>query len=330
MSIAEIGHKDFFKEETTRLDTYFFSFIEQLTPDISKIALDKRSYIGTDFGDDPHFHSLYDLFKNYNLIPLCFKDEFSIISKEDIRSVIAAVTFGALFAYVTDKLMDKQSQGSHHKELIFLSNMLFAESLKNLYKVIPPHSLFWLHFNRYFREYHQAIIQEEHRHINKLSPYSKREFFKISKGKLSLVKIGFCALAFVSKREDVLPTLDKAFDCYSIATQLRDDAIDWEEDFINKQYTHLLTNVILSYQSKTNSTSILNISEITAIIFSSDILESTFEESNIWFKQALKYLDSIDCKVWKQNLESAIQKNCSAIEKLLISKFTIIMDSSNY
>ncbi len=107
---------------------------------------------------------------------------------------------------------------------------------------------------------------------------------------------------------------------------MRDDYEDWEEDFLNGQYSPFITKAMFSYQSLIGKKDIPSKEDLETSIYLSHLIEFSLHESNTWFKKSLQYLESLSYPLLKQNLNNAIKENSSIIEKILISSLSNIVE----
>jgi len=89
---------------------------------------------------------------------------------------------------------------------------------------------------------------ERTKHFGIISAYSYSEFKLISKGKSALAKYITTGLSILNETPEKIKTLEKSQDYFHIALQLNDDMQDWKEDYKNRNYSYLLTNIILENQ----------------------------------------------------------------------------------
>lgn len=182
----------------------------------------------------------------YDYYPYLFHNEFERVSKETFRTIAISGALYLRYLLLNDRMMDS-------KDIINPSNLLYSDylhekSLSLLHSLFSSSSVFWEYFAGYNREFTSAILLERTKHFGIVSPYSFSEFESIAKGKSTMAKYVTTALAILNETPEKIEALEKSQDYFHIGFQLIDDLQDWKEDYLNRNYSCLLTSII--YQNK--------------------------------------------------------------------------------
>lgn len=179
----------------------------------------------------------------YYTYPLLFYTSFPNVSLAQLRALSICGSY--LFDYVlsVDEVLDRPSP--RNSGSVVLGGALYREALCGLCELLPPPSVFWSRFDRYFEQFCQAVLHEESRHRDLVRPYTQGELEMIYSGKAAVAKACLAALAALDGDDLPLGALESSHDSFYIAFQLADDLDDWRIDYERGHYSYPLTRAFL-------------------------------------------------------------------------------------
>lgn len=177
--------------------------------------------------------------RSYYTYPLLFYTLFPELSLAQLRtlSLIGAYLFDYILSL--DRLMDHRDTGDAGN--VFVGSLLQQEALALLHALFPLNSPFWNHFREYFEHFIQSSLQERIRHHYLVNAYTREEMAFIYAGKPAVGKVCIAAMATLSARPELIPTLVNSHDTFYVGFQILDDLHDWRLDYHNHHYSYPLT-----------------------------------------------------------------------------------------
>ncbi len=139
-------------------------------------------------------------------------------------------------------MLDAKSAGSPFD--VLYSDFLHKKSLALLYALFSPESAFWKYLAKYESEFIGATLLERTRHVGIVSAYPYSEFEMISRGKASMAKCATAALCILNQTPGKIAPLEESQNHFYTACQILDDLQDWKEDYLNRDFSFILTSVI--------------------------------------------------------------------------------------
>lgn len=177
----------------------------------------------------------------YCLYPYIFWEDFQDVGPETMLKLVDA----SIMYFDVTSYLHEIGDSPQNMKIFELWQKLYEcqASIKGLVELFGSDHRFWDYFNKYNKEYLEAVyIQEGHR--GKVSKFDFTEFKQIAAGKSAIAKTAVAALACLSGSEEKIPSLERSQNLYACAFQLYDDLKDWKDDLVHKNYTWLLTELI--------------------------------------------------------------------------------------
>jgi len=302
----------------------FTRFVDRLEPTLKDLALDTGTYLGV-AENRKKMDNLPVGVSFIGLLPLFFLDAFPV-NRKLVRKLTYCTTLGTLYALSVDKLIDSQVESTPRH--IFLATSLFGEFQRSLMGIFGERSRFWVLHDRYFREHHSAELYHIYERTDPRN-FSFLQYQQIAKAKSAPLKIALAGLAFIANRPALIKRLSTSIDDFLVGFQLYDDAMDWREDYLQNRSTPVTVRIasMMEKQELHIKTTGSNIYEV--LVHSSDILETTLDESSRWFKKALKNSEGVDCGTWRKLLYHLMETNRKTTEELVSAKVMLLFGENN-
>ena len=246
--------------------------------------------------------------ENSRVLITSFLETFPGLSEEFLYQIYISSNFLFWSIYISDKILDEKTD-KLNKEALMLSFLLREKSMKIMGNLFPRESGFWHCFDKYNKEYTEAVIHEANYHFDKFNTYTFDELEMIYNGKASLAKFIPAALAFKSCKEEVLASIEDSIKYFYIAYTIKDDVSDWRKDYQDGQYTYLLTKVVVDNKLESELNDI-DVQDIGKHVFFSGLANETLELSLGYFQKALESVKEVNCAGWKNFINVHIE-NCS-------------------
>lgn len=209
---------------------------------INKIVQEKYNLIQDVLGEENLPRKDIGLFTYY---PYLFEEDFKKVERDLINQVAAAglLYFDHIFFF--DKLYDNQVESDFF--VLYQKNLLGQSTIALLTELFGKNHVFWRYFNFYLQQYIHAIKLDKKEHKGILKRYEPYEYQKIAQGKSAVAKCSVAALACLAGEEWKIDLLEKTQDYYAEATQLFDDLRDWKDDLHHRNYSKLLTEIMMDH-----------------------------------------------------------------------------------
>jgi len=254
---------------------------------------------------------------NYHGYPYLFYEVFPTIARDELIELGVATQLYAEYAILLDKLIDQQKSGSEIITILSLSNYYRQEeALKLFHKLMDRTPEFWRYKDKYRRQHFLAIIKEKMSHQGSVNTYLRREMEIISHGKHALAKIVPVAMGLMADDEEKIKPLTKSQDLFTVGFQLYDDLRDWRIDYRKKNFSYLLTRILL----ESNLGQVGNLKELPdedtvgRSIFFSGLYNETLQMADEYFKKAIDCVKKLSCASWLEYIETS-RKNCQVLRE---------------
>ncbi len=273
-----------------------------------------------DIENDPFFKTFASKLQKENgsnFVKL-FLSIFPDLSQNFLIKLGKAADYYLFSLLITDNILDNKSALVSKNSLI-LSFLLRERALHLMYQLFDHNSIYWEYFDTHYKEYVYSFQLEGKYRFDEIQEMSIKEMEAIYTGKSAMAKAVSSALAIKSGQTQHIPVLEKSIENFYIAKTLKDDVNDWKEDFKNKQYTYILSNVIV----KNN----LNVSTLTLellgkYVFFTREAEQILELALEYYKKALEIVTPDQYITWKGKISHDIQTTLNLKEdiKMLVNK----------
>lgn len=245
--------------------------------------------------------------RRFNCYPLLFSNAFLNVTDDDIEQLSFAFRLGWEYVSISDMIFDTPGGGTPSN--VICSQLFFSDFLRELQKLFTYESPFWKHYNHYLNKFSRAILTEIIKIRYGLQVYSYPEFKHCSANKIAFGKIAIAGLATLNGTPDSFASLAKSHDYFYIAAQLRDDLIDWLEDYNRKMYTFLIRRALLlngishdDYFRKWPQAD-----EMERMIWTSDVVDWVIRESKKYFLKAHNKAETNNVPAWLSVIEEFLQ-----------------------
>lgn len=223
-----------------------------------------------------------------HLFPFWLQETFGL-DRKICRRISLANTFGLLYFYVQDEVMDSKA-GEYTGGLLPLANMFLVDFMAQYRSLFSSDARLWQISQPYMQQWAYSVFHERKEHWGKATPYIEDDLIWIG-WKAAPVKMTCAAMAILSGREHLIEPLCQAVDYNQVVFQLLDDWRDWREDLEKGNYTWFLTQVIKEY--KLEEAGQLNESHVKRAIFSGSIMQELFSLEKKYSSLALDSLSGV-------------------------------------
>ncbi len=232
--------------------------------------------------------------------PLLFHSLFREVPVETVRELARADRLYSEHLLSYDRILDHRKPADTAD--LFLAQLEHMQSLKRLYTLFPEGHSFWDYFSACYFETWKSLREEKLWHSHRIGTFSLRRFCDLAKGKTAVLKPFTMALVFVTGRTELMPRLAASLDQHHIALVLIDDLEDWRQDFLNFNFTYLLTRLLQDAHLAEEVRSGRPVSPATAgrLLYASGRMEKQLRLAEIFFRKSNKTVDTLPLPVWKQ------------------------------
>jgi hypothetical protein len=226
---------------------------------------------------------------------------------------------------IEDKLIDQDI--SPDNKILILSKLYLNKFLHLYYSLFSPRSEFWKYYNLYINQYIEAHCLEN-KLKEKKSTFLEEDFYKISSGKASMIKLPVAAFLIMSKSLRKLNLISKSIDFYMASSQLLDDTIDWKHDLLQGNWTYVLSKMPISIK-KGGLEKKIPIKSIEQRILKNDYLEKSIEKSNEYLMKAINIYEFKKGTEWIEFLRRSLERNREILEYLVQQKVKLLFSLNN-
>jgi len=169
------------------------------------------------------------------LLPFWLQEETGI-TDEQCRTLAHANIFLMLYFFIQDDVMDG-TPSAKWKPQLAMGNLLYREGLRLLMTLFPSSSSFWVHYDRYLKEWADCVVNENSDNYFIANPIK-------TAGKASPLKLSVAAACSLGGRIDRIASLEQAIELVLMSLQMSDDWFDWREDFQDGSYNGLIAMLV--------------------------------------------------------------------------------------
>ena len=236
-------------------------------------------------------------FSPFYYYPFLFASAFPSVAAEDLRTLAFANRILLEAILLSDKKIDETRPWTPVD--FYLADCCFHKASETLLSLFPLEHTFWLQTQNWFSQYARAIHKEQLRHRYRLSRYTLEEFYEISKGKVALLKTTLLAMGLLSDDADVASLMESQ-DRFLVGFQCFDDLKDWKEDLRHKNFTFLLTRVLLEggFDHRLRRNGFLPRGEVGQVLYHRGIAEDQLRLAERYFREALDSVKAVHVPLW--------------------------------
>ncbi|MBO8132193.1 MAG: hypothetical protein H0Z29_11930 [Candidatus Marinimicrobia bacterium] len=246
--------------------------------------------------------------------PLLFYDFYKDIGIGYFKILSVYSRLFLMYCLLVDRITDDYRRTASPEDILLLSS-LQKRALSILYKIFGSDSEFWRYFHRYYLDYLGAVLNEQNKHFDRISSYPFDEFKKIASGKSALAKTVTAALGILKGSEKEIEILDLSQDYFYIAYQLYDDLVDWKKDIENRQFSYILTKLIIENEIPETC---INCNVIRKFLFCSDVAEEIMEVAREYYEKALEVLGDYKFLSWRRIIHDYMDR-CTILRDDIIN-----------
>lgn len=222
-------------------------------------------------------HKQFKVNSLYSLYPYLFSEDFPSISNDVLNKICICSHLCAEDILTFDNQLDTDFElDIKNIDLLFGKNLSIQYQTRVLSNLFDEKSEFWDYYDKYQKEYFNAIKLERN-HYRTLEKYEYEEFQIISHGIYALGKWPVTAMAFLSGRKEFIGEYEDILDIYAEASQLFDDLKDWKDDFKEKRYSWLLSQIMINHSLTEDAA----IEELSDVLFRFDYDKLILEKINL-------------------------------------------------
>lgn len=179
--------------------------------------------------------------------PWLLAEVLQIRSRTAIKSVLPPWMNFYAYSLFLDDVLDMENK-SDAAPLLVASGLLLERGIARLYEGLAPDTKVRVQLDKYFLESAQAVFREFDRHRNKLHSYQPHEIRGLGE-KVSLLKLCAASLLLADGAEKVDEELLLPVGLLATGMQMLDDVADWREDWQSGNYSHLLTQTLVTLRA---------------------------------------------------------------------------------
>jgi len=231
-----------------------------------------------------------------SVLPFSTAGDFVHVHPTQVRTLALAVTSLNLYVMLLDPVVDEPLETPAEAKLAIEPVLRHCYRLLSL--LFPANSPFWNHFNRCMDLMSQTMKDEFERLNAPIQPFSWEEFKRIAHGKMTFAQINCIALAMLNATPQLIPDLITCWNAVSLASIVRDDALDWREDYCRKNYTYLLSKVLFAppFREQVKAGQMPTDAEVGVMLFCTEALESFYEQAYTELTIAAHQAAHVDCQ----------------------------------
>ena len=216
--------------------------------------------------------------------PLFIAPDFPRVSDEQLRTLALAATCFLLYIIYQDEAMDNPDSTSPAVQLAVPYALERWYHLAAL--LFPPASRFWDEVRQLMLDTSHAMLAERRRQPPR--PLSLDEYTQTARGRIAFTRYSTIGLAMLDGSADKLPMLTEVWNSFSIAPLVEDDIGDWKEDYSNRTYSYLHSQVLFSppFREEVEAGHLPDMREIGVALFFSDVAESLYDMAGVEVSRA--------------------------------------------
>jgi hypothetical protein len=228
-------------------------------------------------------------------LPFSTASDFLAVRPNQVRTLALAAAYLNLYVILVDYIIDEPLTALAAAKLAIQHVLLHFYCL--LSQLFPADSPFWSEIERLMGLMSQAMLDEHQMYSGTVRPFSLDEFKRIAWGKMACAQINCIGLAMLNGTPERIPALTDCWDAIGLAATVRDDVLDWREDYCKANYTYLLSQVLLSppFRTRVEAGDLPELTEIGAALFCTDLIESLYMLAHADLGAAACRAAEIDC-----------------------------------
>lgn len=218
------------------------------------------------------------------------------------KDLFVSSFLGACAIRIYDDLIDRDHLDGLDGELL-LANLCTMEATGLLRRSFPAQSPLWSYFNRYWRDYSEAVGGEWQRNSRGLPRFDLEDLRLFVGNKAALLKIYPVAVAMIADRERDIERLEAMMDAFNIASQLSNDISGLRRNVEFGQYTYPIARAALAAGCDFGSQPAPDI--VYGSLLFGDALNETCSLAIEYYQQVLDnsaelgFADINDCARWQ-------------------------------
>jgi hypothetical protein len=246
-------------------------------------------------------------FSPFYYYPFLFAGAFPSVKVEDMRTLALANRILLEAILLADKKIDETLPWTPVD--FYLIDSCFHRAFELLLPLFPLEHEFWQKTQEWFLQHGRAIIKEQRLHRHQLGSYTQREFFEISTGKVALIKTNLLAMALLSETPEILPSLMKSQDHFLAGFQCFDDLRDWKQDLQQRNFTFLLTRVILTgrLHARVRRSDPVPRDEVGKVLYHHGIAQEQLRLAERYFQEALDATTNVHVPAWTETVRGFLR-----------------------
>jgi hypothetical protein len=228
-------------------------------------------------------------------LPFSTASDFPNVFPRQVCILSAATACIGLYVMLLDHIIDEPATALPAEKMALQPLLLYAYRL--LGRLFPIDSMFWNELERLLNLTSQTMLDEYSVYNGKVRPFSLSEFKRIAHGKMAFMQINYTAMATLNNTPAWIPILRVCWDAIGLAITVRDDFTDWRKDYNNANYTHLLSQVLLSdpFKKEVEAGHLPEPNVISAALFCTGLIESLYEVAYEELQGALSQASKLAC-----------------------------------
>ena len=222
------------------------------------------------------------------LLPFWLKETLGV-DQEACRLSALGITFGTLYFFVQDAVMDTRP-GEYKGHLLPLGSLFFLDFIAPYRSLFDSGSPFWEYFEKYIEEWAESVLWERKHHWGQMQEYKEDDFIRLGH-KASPLKVPCTAMSLLAGREDAIELLEEMLDYNLVVVQLMDDLRDWRGDLVRGNYTYFLTRVMAA--QGISSLASLTEAEVEKALFIGRVFEEVLDLAADYNQRTLESISTL-------------------------------------
>ncbi len=252
-------------------------------------------------------------------LPFAIAPDFPAVGQRPVYTLALATACGILHIRLLDLVVDEGNDDCLEIKVAVHHVLLrFARLLGSLFSVEDG---FWDQVQDLLAITSQVIVVERQEHGGTVRPFPWHEFVKISQNKMAFGMINAIGLAYLNHTPQAIPVFQECWNAIGLAAIINDDVLDWQEDFARANYTHLLSEILLSpvFADEVRCGRLPSPAEIGVALYVSELVETLYARARAALGSAYQIAKNHGFKamtalvnetnLWIQSREHDIQRN---------------------
>ncbi len=222
------------------------------------------------------------------LLPFWLREALGV-DQEACRLSALGITFGTLYFFVQDAVMDIRP-GEYQGHLLPLGSLFFLDFIAPYRLLFDSGSPFWGYFEKYIEEWAESVLWEREHHWGKVQEYEEGDLIRLGH-KAAPLKVPCTAMSLLAGREDAIELLEDMLDYNLVVVQLMDDLRDWRGDLARENYTYFLTRVMAA-QGISSPASLTEV-EVEKALFVGRVFEEMLDLAAEYNRRTLESISNL-------------------------------------